>query len=231
MSDQNHPEDARLPQVMEVYDMQVAGIVGQSSFSTRNRPATLDGADLMHHDTRIDGSEVPKFGLLPAFGEQHFSAGSMQASSSGRMNTFGQGGTTHGFGQGGGFRTKPKGFAPVKRAQPTTMKPSRDVRSPTGLQMGPWGSASENMERAFDPSASAPGYRPNKVIRSLDDSFKAKKPRAHTVNPRLNAVEVTMMRSSIDRVDHDDVEVMQLSGEFGADYEHDPLLQESSNQS
>ena len=84
------------------------------------------------------------------------------------------------------------------------------------------------MERAFDPSASAPGYRPNKVIRSLDDSFRAKKPRAHTVNPRLNAVEVTMMRSSPE-VSYEDVEVMQLSGDLETEYDRDPLLEEPAN--
>lgn len=215
MSEHNHPEEARLPQVMEVYDMQMAGLVGQASFSTKGRPATLDGADLFRHDMRMDEAEGPKFGLLPSFGEQSvgMSLGgqaAMQRSNQGTTDALGAGGF-------GSFRPK-QGFAPVKKVPPVRTKGSgRDARSPSN--MGPWGA--ENMERAFDPSATAPGYRPNKVIRSLDDSFRSKKPRAKTVNPRLNAVEVTMMRTSPE-VSFDN-EVMQLSGGYH-ETEHDPLL-------
>jgi hypothetical protein len=168
----------------------------------------------MRHDVRMDQANVHEFGVLPAFGGNQVGARDME------VNPFGQGSAN--------FRPK-EGFAPVRRAPPAKMKPSRDIRSPT-TQMGPWGSAAERemMGRAFDPSASAPGYRPNKVIRSLDDSFRAKKPRAHTVNPRLNAVEVTMMRSSPE-VRYEDVEVMQLSGDLETEYEYDPLLGEPAN--
>ena len=82
------------------------------------------------------------------------------------------------------------------------------------------GAAAEALERSFDPSNPAPGYRPGKVIRQLDNSFKDRKPRPAAVNPSLNAVTVS---TADRRVIFNNVEMMEMAADF--EELDDPVLQ------
>ena len=193
MSELNYSDEVRLPQLIEVYDLQKAGLVGQSSFKERPRPASVDEGE-MEHLRQQRTSEQPK-GVLPAFGEK----------------------STHSdlipMGSTGSFRSKPQVQAHrIHRGRQS----QRELRSPA--EMEPWsGSAAEILEGSFDILASAPAYRPGKVIRSLESSFKSKAPRPTTVNPRLNAFEVAIDQATDLETNRIDVVNWSQSEEFGTE--------------
>ena len=84
------------------------------------------------------------------------------------------------------------------------------ARSPADFE--PW----VDMEQSFDTSATAPSYRPSKVIRSLETvKYRDCKRRSASVNPRLNAVEVSVGRTSAVLHDMDIVNLSNSREEAG----------------
>ena len=154
--------------------MQTSGIVGHH---LGNRPMTLDGGEVERIRRQASESveheiSVSKYGLLPDFGQKAKDDLNLAV------------GTT------GMFRPKPQTTAFKTKKGHVSYDRDGTMHSPMG--MGPWSESptSHQMGRSFDASNSAPGYRPGKVIRSFDDSFKDRKAQSSTINPRLNAIEL-----------------------------------------
>lgn len=229
LSVENVPDDILLPRLIETYEMQRVGVVGQASFRNQNRPATLDGgADLefMRQEMEAESARAviePQYGLLPVFPERGMSVGGLPT------------GVTP-IGATRNFAAKPSmSSVKVKPAKIQNRSPGRSHlyrggagKSPT--DMTPWGSVSEFMELSFDSSASAPAYRPSKVIRSVDNSMSKSsgnrdKPRAHTINPRLNSMElmVKIDQRSDYELEGQGIDIIPLHGGFG-EKEFDSLL-------
>lgn len=168
-SEMNRPEEQRLPQLIEVYELQLNGLVGRASFKEKARPASVDEMELERLRQEMHEQAAESDGLT---------------------------GMAPDFSTYNPLRESQAGFGATRRPQAVKM-PSRQAtklqslsaRSPADVE--PW--RVPDMERSFDPSATAPAYRPSKVIRSLDSSsFNDKKRLPATVNPRLNALELTM---------------------------------------
>ena len=225
LSEMNRSDEERLPQLIEVYDLQRGGLVGLSSFKHRPRPTSVDEMELeqLRHEMREKAAYDEGFkptGVAPDFGDSPYRSQYAQT-----------GLPTAGLHSLGSFSVKahPQAAKMPSFRQATNAQLSSG-RSPADFE--PWVSA--DMERSFDTSAIAPSYRPSKVIRSLDGAkHRSSKRRSDSVNPRLNALEVSMGQDlSMSAMLHD-VDIVNLSNtrEEAGESENvpDPLLQFSDN--
>jgi len=248
LSEMNVPDVRRLPQLMEMYDLQTSGVVGLSSFKARRL--------IMDEGLSEKESETP---LLASSGQRELQQAELQQGELQQtelqqrelqlmrlaqanamkcsMKCSGQADTNFGVGYGllpafGDVRPTatlaPSGipvgatgsFRSPLRAQPHKLSyrsgaktalnrgssTMRDSPSPNN-HMGPWGVATEMMDRSFDSSTS--WYRPGKVIRSLDQSVKPRKPLSQTMNPRLVALEISPESEAT--ISFSNMELMHLS--------------------
>ena len=226
LSEMNRPDEERLPQLIEVYELQKGGLVGRSSFKERARPASVDEMELeqlrqeMYERAANDDGFKPT-GVAPDFGNSPY------------RSQYSQVGLPSGLNSMGSFSAKARPqVAKMPSFRQATKAPSSSARSPADFE--PWVGA--EMERSFDTSATAPSYRPSKVIRSLDSvKYRDRKGPLASVNPRLNAFEVSMgqkLTLSTSTMLHD-MEIANLStaNEEAGEFENvpDPLLQFSDN--
>jgi hypothetical protein len=204
-SEMNRPEEQRLPQLIEVYELQRNGLVGRASFKEKARPASVDEMELERlrqemHEQAAENDGFKPTGVAPDFSAYNPYRWESQAGF----------GATH----------RPQAVKMPSSRQATKLQ-SLSARSPADVE--PW--RVPDMEQSFDPSATAPAYRPSKVIRSLDSSsFNNKKRLPATVNPRLNAFVVTMGQDlSTSAMIHDlDIEHLMSTDDQGGVTEGSP---------
>ena len=153
----NRSYEERLPELIEVYDLQRGGLVGRSSFKAKARPTSVDEMQLeqlrneMREQAAYDEGFKPT-GVVPDFGDSPYRSQYVQ-----------MGPPVAGLHSMGSFSVK----ARPQAAKMSSFRQAKNAslisaRSPADFE--PW----VDMEQSFDTSATAPSYRPSKVIRSLE---------------------------------------------------------------
>ena len=202
LSEMNLSDQVKLPRLIETYEMQAVGLVGRSRLPdmrhTRGERPRSQPENLIVGEFEEKEGE----GMYPEY-RNGLEIREMRESINLRpllvtgANPYSQPA------QLGGADLQPS-FAEVpsssqdfrgKPVQTVKVKSRRDTDSPTDVE--PWGA----------DNVPPPAFRASKIIRSFDHS-KDKKPLSPTVNPRLNAVELTL--SSNDLRMH----VLDVSGEL-----------------
>jgi hypothetical protein len=218
LSEMNRSDEERLPELIEVYDLQRGGLVGRSSFKAKARPTSVDEMQLeqlrneMREQAAYDEGFKPT-GVVPDFGDSPYRSQYVQ-----------MGPPVAGLHSMGSFSVK----ARPQAAKMSSFRQAKNAslisaRSPADFE--PW----VDMEQSFDTSATAPSYRPSKVIRSLETvKYRDSKRRSASVNPRLNALEVSVGQDLSTSMMLHDMDIVNLSNsrEEAGESENvpDPLL-------